>query len=265
MKKVIRLTIVVLLLLLTLTIVVQAQEGQPAETTTSSGQIAMLLAPLVAAATAIERMIEMGFSWFESLVVSASNFLNVGGEYVKWARDQVNACRTTLLHAPPADVSAAEQALHDAQQRLKEWVTSEPYTSIKRGLAVLFGIILGLIVAWVSKLQMFKLLGVNLVTLNGAANNPALAQFLTTVDVLVTGLIIGTGSAPVHSLIGILQKSKDAIDEARALSRARSVEIVAALGAPAAPGPGFAAPPGKVAAAGPTPLEVQRRARAILD
>jgi hypothetical protein len=264
MKKLIRLSIVVLFLLLTLTIVVHAQEGQPAETT-SSGEVAMLLAPLVAAATAIERMIEMGFSWFESLVVSASNFLNVGGDYVKWARDQANACRTTLLHAAPADISAAEQALHDAQQRLKEWVASEPYVSIKRGLSVLFGIILGLVVAWVSKLQMFKLLGVNLVALNGAANNPALAQFLTGVDVVVTGLIIGTGSAPVHSLIGILQKSKDAIDEARALSRARSVEIVAALGAPAAPGAGFAAPPGKVVAAGPTPLEVERRARAILD
>jgi hypothetical protein len=265
MKKVVRLSVVVLLLLLTLTVVVHAQEGQPAETATTGG-VALLLAPLVAAATAIERMIEMGFSWFESLVISASTFLNVGGSYVKWARDQVNTCRKALINAPAADISAAEEALNDAEQRLKQWVASEPYLSIKRGLAVLFGIILGVIVAWVSKLQMFKLLGVNLIALNGAENNPALAQFLIGVDVVVTGLIIGTGSAPVHSLIGILQKSKDAIDEARALARARSLEAVAGLVAAAAPRRGFAAAPGKVAAAeAPSSLEMERRARRMLD
>jgi hypothetical protein len=31
-------------------------------------------------------------------------------------------------------------------------------------------------------------------------------------DILITGLIIGTGSSPVHSLIGILQQGKDALD-----------------------------------------------------
>jgi hypothetical protein len=264
MKKVIRLSVVMLVLLLTLTIVVQAQEGQPTEPATT-GEVALLLAPLVAAATAIERMIEMGFSWFESLVMSAGTFLNVGGSYVKWAREQVNACRQALINAPAAGISAAEEALHDAEQRLKQWVESDPYVSIKRGLSVLIGIILGVIVAWVSKLQMFKLLGVNLVALNGAENNPALAQFLTAVDVVVTGLIIGTGSAPVHSLIGILQKSKDAIDEARALARARSLEAVADLIGPAALSKGFAAAPGKAAAAAPSTVEIERRARRMLD
>jgi hypothetical protein len=267
MKRVIALSVLVFLLLLTLSIVVQAQEGQPPEPATS-GEVALLLAPLVAAATAIERVIEMGFSWFESLVVSASTFLNVGGSYVKWAREQVNACRQALISAPAAGVSAAEEALHDAEQRLKQWVESEPYLSIKRGLSVLIGIILGIIVAWVSKLQMFKLLGINLVAMNGAENNPALAQFLTSVDVVVTGLIIGTGSAPVHSLIGILQKSKDAIDEARALARARSLEAVADLIAPAAPSKGFRGlAPGKAAEAAvvPSTIEIERRARRMLD
>ena len=36
-------------------------------------------------------------------------------------------------------------------------------------------------------------------------------------DKLVTGLLIGTGSAPMHSLIGLLQNTKDAVDSARAL------------------------------------------------
>jgi hypothetical protein len=213
-------------------------------------------------------MIEMGFSYFESFVVSASSFLNAGGSYVKWARAQVNACRMALVNAPATGISAAEDALHDAEQRLKQWVQSEPYLSIKRGLSVLIGIVLGIIVAWVSKLQMFKLLGVNLVAMNGAENNPALAKFLTSVDVLVTGLVIGTGSAPVHSLIGILQKSKEAIDEARALARARSLEAVADLIAPAPPSKGFKGlAPGKApeAAEGPGTVELERRARRMLD
>lgn len=258
MKRVVRLSVVVLLLLLTLTIVVHAQDAQPAEAATG-GDVALLLAPLVAAATAIERMIEMGFSWFESLVISAGTFLNVGGSYVKWAREQVNACRQALLNAPAAGISAAEEALHDAEQRLKQWVESEPYLGIKRGLSVLIGIILGIIVASVSRLQMFKLLGVNLITLNNAENNLALAQVLTSVDILVTGLIIGTGSAPVHSLIGILQKSKDAIDEARALARARSLATLS----------GFlesgAVTKARGAAAPPSTLEMERRARRMLD
>ena len=32
------------------------------------------------------------------------------------------------------------------------------------------------------------------------------------VDVIITGIAIGTGSTPVHSLIGILQQGKDTLD-----------------------------------------------------
>jgi hypothetical protein len=35
------------------------------------------------------------------------------------------------------------------------------------------------------------------------------------IDVIVTGLVIGSGSAPVHSLINILQSAKDALDSAQ--------------------------------------------------
>ena len=34
---------------------------------------------------------------------------------------------------------------------------------------------------------------------------------------IITGLVIGTGSAPVHSLIGLIQNTKDAVDGARAM------------------------------------------------
>jgi hypothetical protein len=34
-------------------------------------------------------------------------------------------------------------------------------------------------------------------------------------DVFITGLVIGSGSYPVHSLVGILQQGKDALDSAK--------------------------------------------------
>jgi len=255
MKRFVRVSAVVILLLLALTVVVYADDAQDVEAATS-GEVALKLAPLVAAATVIERLIEMGFSWFESIVISASTFLNLGGSYVKWAREQVDACRKALLSAQASGISAAEEALHDAEERLKQWVQTEPYLSIKRALTVLIGIILGIVMAWVSKLQMFKLLGADLVAMNSATGT--VAQFLTGVDVFVTGLIIGTGSAPVHSLIGILQKSKDAIDQARALARAKSLQAWADYAASG----GSSKAPGAPA---PSTLEMERLARRMLD
>jgi len=60
---------------------------------------------------------------------------------------------------------------------------------------------LGVIIAALGQLQAFAMLGVGAV--------PA------RIDVLVTGLIIGSGSYPVHSLVGILQQSKDTLDSVK--------------------------------------------------
>lgn len=255
-----RITVLVLLLLLALAVTAHASNGETTNEGPTNGQVALILAPLLAAATVIERVIEMGFSWFESIVISASTFLRLGGSYIQWAREQVEAARKALLSTSPtnpAAITAAEEALHNAEQRLKDWVQGEPYVSVKRGLSVLIGIILGIVVAWISRLQMFKMLGVNLISLSAAEANPALAQFLTSVDIFVTGLVIGTGSAPVHSLIGILQKSKEAIDQARALARARSYQALADFLA-------NYAPPSKAPGAAPSALETERLARRLL-
>jgi hypothetical protein len=63
------------------------------------------------------------------------------------------------------------------------------------------GLILGVIVAALGQLQMFAMLGIGSV--------PA------RVDVFITGLVIGTGSYPVHSLVGILQQTKETLDGAK--------------------------------------------------
>jgi hypothetical protein len=60
---------------------------------------------------------------------------------------------------------------------------------------------LGVVIARMSELQMFALLGIGGVPAN--------------FDVLITGLVIGSGSYPVHSLVGILQQGKDTLDSVK--------------------------------------------------
>jgi hypothetical protein len=127
-------------------------------------------------------------------------------------QQKINDVRTALLQkidALRADaitkVQAAESLMADAQQRLQaaesklvSAADSPDYRSAKSAATIVLGLMLGVIVATLGQIQMFALLGI-------AAVPPR-------IDVLITGLVIGSGSYPVHSLVGILQQGKDALD-----------------------------------------------------
>ena len=126
--------------------------------------------------------------------------------------NKVNEVRLGLLanidklrEEATARVKSAESLLADAQQRLKEAEAklagasdSPDYRSAKSAATIVLGLMLGVIIAAMGQIQMFALLGIGAV--------PA------RIDVLITGLVIGSGSYPVHSLVGILQQGKDALD-----------------------------------------------------
>ena len=208
-----------------------AQETDTAAASTV--QVAVLLAPLVAAATAIERIIEMIVSWYESIMLNASRWLGLGSGYVKWMREDIRTCQKALIalahkgaDATPNDIAAlrkAEEALAAAQDRLVEWLQSPFYSNGKKVITLLMGIALGLIIAFTTRLRMLALLGIQ-----PGDVAPNLANFAAGIDMLLTGLVIGTGSAPVHSLIGLLQNTKDAVDQARALWSGKAIKEVAA-------------------------------------
>jgi len=193
----------VVVLSLVVTGVAWAQAGNDGQGTAEA--LAIMLAPLLAAATAIERIIEMLFNWYESVILNASDLLGQGKGYLGWAQQQVhkwqNAVEWNRLSGDA--LRQAEDALEDAEERLLAYLKSPGYTSRKRVLTLAMGVLFGLIVAYATRLQMFSLLGIDV--------------SWPWVDMFVTGLVIGTGSAPVHSLIGMLQNTKDAIDQARAL------------------------------------------------
>lgn len=193
----------VIVLSLLFTGVVLAQGGDQEQA--KAGTVALLLAPLVAAATAVERIIDMIFNWYESILLNVGAFSGQAKDYLGWARGEVARLQKELLNAQGnwEKVAQLESQLEAAQNRLTEFLKSPTYLSRKRTLAVILGIVIGLILAFTVQIKMFALLGIELPW--GWA------------DMLVTGLVIGTGSAPVHSLIGLLQNTKDAVDQARAL------------------------------------------------
>jgi hypothetical protein len=198
--------------------VVYAQGG--AADPASTGEIAGKLAALVAAATLVERIVEMIWDFFENNVLTVKSLIKNADDYVSWAQNQVFSARKNLLDAKDTDNrSSLEEVLQDAEKRLADYLKSDAYVSYKKKLSVPASIVLGLGVSFLAQLRMFVMLDILA---------PDTTGFLYFADIIVTGLVIGTGSAPVHSLIGVIQKTRDAVDAARGLYTGKALEEVRA-------------------------------------
>jgi hypothetical protein len=108
-------------------------------------------------------------------------------------------------------IDAAQTKLKDAQQQLSSALTSPRYKSRKQSLSVAIGLVLGVITSFTTGMNIFSLL-----------NIPDTGNF----GIVVTGLDIGAGTGPVHSLLGILQQTRDALDQVANLFSARSQRTV---------------------------------------
>lgn len=221
--------------------------------------MAMLLAPVLAAAAAVERTLESAFNMIESSWRTMVAYLGRGLRWLKSAEVEVKQARQFLADvsdkyneemrniqfgqlsasALTAEMRArmevanrmmglAQQRLKDAEGNLSAVTSSDGYIRAKGAAAIVVGLMLGVIVAGLSQLQMFAMLGIGVV--------PA------RIDVLITGLIIGSGSYPVHSLVGILQQSKDTLDSVkgyfnRSAPQAQATEQrITTVQSPTAPG-----------------------------
>jgi len=211
--------------------------------------VGTLLTPVVAAATSIERILEMIWNWFESAAQQLVATLGLGKEWANYTRQQVISAQHTLANLahqatvlearmsnqpppPPAappdpndpnralqeehqgiiqKIDAAQTKLKDAQQQLAGALTSPVYKSRKQSLSVLVGLVFGLITSFTTGMNIFSLLSI-----------PDTGNF----GVFVTGLVIGAGTGPVHSLLGILQQSRDALDQVANLFSARTQRTV---------------------------------------
>ena len=204
-----------------------------AATLAPAANLTLVLAPVLAAAAGVERTLETVFNILENSWKSLVAYLGRGLRWLNSVELEVDSARQWL-----ADVSArynqelrsleikdgmsasdlsnemqdkifaaktmmdlAQKRLDDAESNLANVTASDGYRSVKAAASIVLGLILGVIVATLGQLQMFAMLGIGSVPPN--------------VDVFITGLVIGTGSYPVHSLVGILQQTKDTLDGAK--------------------------------------------------
>jgi exonuclease VII small subunit len=198
----------------------------------ASANLTVVLAPILAAAAAVERTLETIFNVLEGSWRTMVAYLGRGMRWLKSAETEVKQARQFLadvadrfnaemgnmdigqasvsqitadvkarIDAVSAMMTVAQQRLEVAEDKLSEATSSEGYINAKTAVSVVLGLMLGVIIAALAQLQMFAMLGVDIVP----------ARF----DVLITGLVIGSGSYPVHSLVGILQQGKDTLDSVK--------------------------------------------------
>ena len=194
--------------------------------------LTIVLAPVLAAAAAVERTLESVFNTIEGSWRTMVAYLGRGMRWLKNAESEVQQARQFLNEASDKYnaelqgiqfgqtsvitltdeirarideanklMAVARLRLENAERNLADVTSSEKYTSAKAAASVVLGLMLGVVIAGIGQLQMFAMLGVDAVP----------AQ----IDVLITGLVIGSGSYPVHSLVGILQQGKGAIDSVK--------------------------------------------------
>ncbi|MCI0553697.1 MAG: hypothetical protein L0287_22345 [Anaerolineae bacterium] len=225
----------------------------------ASANLTVVLAPILAAAAAVERTLETIFNVLEGSWRTMVAYLGRGMRWLKSAETEVKQARQFLADVADkfnaemgnmeigqgsvsqitanvkvridelsAMMTLAQQRLEVAEDKLSEATSSESYINAKIAVSVVLGLMLGVIIAALAQLQMFAMLGVNIVP----------ARF----DVLITGLVIGSGSYPVHSLVGILQQGKDTLDSVkgyfnRSAPAAQAVQPkITTVQTPAAPG-----------------------------
>ena len=195
--------------------------------------LTVILAPLFIAAAAVERALESIFNIIENNWRALIAYLGHGMRWLKSAETELQHARQWLAEASglydqrmdglayesvqsvggiaesilqqmeetKSILRAAERRLSEAEKNLSSLTLSVSYKRAKATASIVLGLLLGVIVARMTALQMFALLG--------------LGEVPAKIDVLLTGLIIGSGSYPVHSLVGLLQQVKDIFDSAK--------------------------------------------------
>lgn len=176
------------------------------------------LGPILALALMIERVLETIFDIFERNWEQVAHFgtaTSEGAAQVNNLLDLYNRqlenamsdlARAVTIQRTEDDsftndlrkrVRDAELHVREASNKLAAMTKDPKYLAWKRTITIWLGLILGLIVAIISDEGVFEHL------------NMSVPRIL---DMLVTGFVIGAGSGPMHSLIGILQSAKSTLE-----------------------------------------------------
>lgn len=250
----------------------EQDEGKKKEGEEESSLPPKLLA-LVALATAIERFWEAIFGYIERLGKAGIRLIAGGAELVKWVEKTQEGATAALealvASAPGAQSSAAlalyqeaEKRLLDAQSRIEESLRSPRYLAIKTATTTLGSLVLGVVLNCSLNLRLLEAVGFSGID--------------KWIDYVATGLAIGAGPGPLHSLIRSLEEFRRAVGGIADLVRGAGVKkAFDALREPAtgnavtlvAPLPsslGVAPQAGGLVAVSEGDLRLQRAARRLL-
>ncbi len=112
------------------------------------------------------------------------------------AADTLERAASTRISAALGRMQEAESRLDKAELKLENFTDATSYQRVKRLWVAMLGLLLGVMWAGLGSLRLFSSLGVEV---------PA------RLDVILTGLIIGSIQSPVHSIVGSIQEIKDAV------------------------------------------------------
>jgi len=182
----------------------------------AQNDIAVALGPILALALAIERLIETIFDMFETQVDSVAKKIKNTKEVMETIRSIQDLYSTQLDQAEKelkkaldnkdatskekeelqTFLSQAQQRVYEAGDLLQNLSKDPTYVGWKRALSIWLGLMLGMVVAVFTDKGVFYYLGMGVPRI---------------FDMLITGFVLGAGSGPLHSLIGILQSAKDTL------------------------------------------------------
>ena len=214
-----------------------AAATQVAQNNAQPADLSAALVPFVLLATAIERFWEAVFDWVEQVLISTGKVFGSVNASVKWMVDEYNNAQIAVTNLVTSfkgksgdelknvseQLAAAEQRLKDAQLRVEDIPRDPRYVSTKRAVTIFGSLLIGL--------------GIGIAGL--LSNQPLLffkaAGFAPPIwmDGVLTGLIIGAGTGPVHSLIGTLQSFRDSVSALGNLAQGAALKNAAQTIVPA--------------------------------
>ena len=214
-----------------------AAATQVAQNNAQPADLSTALIPFVLLATAIERFWEAVFDWVEQVLISTGKVFGNVNQSVKWMVDEYNNAQIAVTNLATSftgksgddlknvtdQLANAEQRLKDAQLRVEEIPREPRYVATKSAITIFGSLLIGL--------------GIGVVGL--LSNQPLLffkaAGFAPPIwlDGILTGLIIGAGPGPVHSLIGTLQSFRDSVSALGNLAQGTALKNAAQTIAPA--------------------------------
>ena len=203
--------------------------GNPTKDLSVAKDLVVTLAPFIAIATFIERFWETFFNWYESMALQLGRLIGVSADSVKWMKTEIANAEKVVenlvgnlgtqtpgkeeYNTALKNLEQAETRLLDAQSRLSELLKSPIYTSSKKAIILGGSLVIGLCISFNGHLMLFHNAGYQTI--------PPIA------DMLITGLLIGSGSGPLHSFIGTLQEFRNTMSGLADLASGTAVKKAA--------------------------------------